>query len=193
MTHTAIQIVVISHDRPANKLLSRWLARQGVDWRYSSYDYDVGEVRCQAVTRFLEEDVPRGKTHLLLIDDDMVPVEGSDAILTADGDMIYLGTSGPFGTHGHYGDGDWGENFCRMSADLLRRMAYPFFKTQYRRGVRVACDGAIFRTQAEVLGVTSKMVGLAGHQQQCILVPQLNGTAVGYAVKWPHEIDREQR
>jgi len=182
-----IQVVVVSHDRPPNTLLSLWLCARGlVDWRPSSYDYDVGEVRNQAVRRFLHEDIPAGKRHLLLIDDDIVPLPESEAILSAEGELVYCGSVGPFGTRGHYGDGDFGENCCRMSHRLLQRMAYPYFKTEYREGVRVACDGRRFRDQAAANGIPSQMVGIVGHQQTCILVP-INEPP-GYRVAWPHEL-----
>ena len=182
-----IQIVIVSHDRAANKLLGRWLARNEItDWRYSSRDYDVGEVRNQAVTRFLREDVPKGKRYLLLMDDDMVPVDSTDAILSAEGPLVFCGSAGPFGTRGHYGDGDFGENFCRMYAGLLQRMKYPYFKTHYENGVRVHCDGHAFNAQAKGLGFDSQMIGLVGHQQTCILLP--TETDLGWAVAWPHDI-----
>jgi len=183
-----IQAVVISHDRPAGKLLGLWLSAHLSDWRYSAYDYHVEEVRNQQVTRFLREDVPRGKRYLLLIDDDMVPVASTDAILTAAGDLVYCGTVGPFGTRGHYGDGDFGENFCRLSARLLKQMCYPYFQARYVEGARVACDGRHFREQAAFVHVESKMVGVAGHLQTCIVFPDPTGT-LGWAIGWPTDLE----
>ena len=187
MNATEIQAVVVSHDRPACKPLSLWLSGHRLDWRYSAYDYHVEEVRNQQVRRFLREDVPAGKVYLLLIDDDMVPVESSNAILTAAGDLMYCGTVGPFGTKGHYGDGDFGENFCRLSARLLKRMAYPYFQTAYQDGVRVACDGRHFRQQAQPF-VTPKMVGVAGHQQTCIVFPDPD-SKLGWQLAWPTDLE----
>lgn len=186
----SIQIVVVSHDRPINKLLGRWLAKLGItDWRYSSRDYDVGEVRNQAVTRFLREDVKRGKKYLLLLDDDMVPVASTHAILSALGPIVFCGSAGPFGTRGHYGDGDFGENCCRLEADILRQMRYPYFKACYVNGMRVACDGQQLRSQAVRLGITPKMVGIVGHLQSCILLPE--ESELGWSVAWPHDLEQD--
>jgi hypothetical protein len=184
-----IQIVIISHDRPVNKLLGQWLARHRItDWRYSSKDYDVGEVRNQAVARFLREEAPAGKQYLMLLDDDMVPVKSTDAILIADGPLVYCGSAGPCGTKGHYGTGDFGENCCRMRVDLLRQLSYPYFKARYENGVRVACDGMVFHEQVRrTCGIQAEMVGVVGHQQTCILLP--TETDLGWGILWPHNLE----
>ena len=182
-----IQIVIVSHDRAANKLLGRWLASNNItDWRYSSKEYDVGEVRNQAITRFIQEESKTGKQYLLLIDDDMIPIDSTNAILDTEGDMIYCGSAGPCGTRGHYGDYDWGENFCRMSIELLQQMKYPYFKTCYENGVRKHCDGYAFLKQAVEQGAQPKMVGVVGHQQTCVLLPSEN--KLGWAMCWEHDI-----
>ena len=186
-----IQVIVVAHERPPNPLLTRWLARVGIaDWRPSSKDYHVEEVRNQAVTRFLREDARRGKRYLLLIDDDMVPVASTNAILSADGPLVFCGSAGPCGTKGHYGNGDFGENFCRLSLDLLQKMQYPYFKTIYENGVRTHCDGWTFNQQAKALGIESKMVGIVGHQQTCVVFPMEN--ELGWGLRWPHELDHDQ-
>ena len=68
-----IQAVVMSAGQPACRALGQWLGQHGLAWRYGSQDYGIDAARNQNVRRFLADDVPRGKTFLLMIDHDMVP------------------------------------------------------------------------------------------------------------------------
>lgn len=178
-----IKVIVVSHDRPANKLLGAWLNEKKLDWEYSARDYDVGEVRNMAVNKFLKEGT---HTHLMLVDDDIVPTPDTDAILAVDSHACYCGTVGPGATYGHNRDNDWNEACCRMSDTLLKRLQYPYFKAIYDNGRRVMCDGGTFLKQARILGVHPNRVGTAGHLQTCILLPSDN--KLGWAIAWPHEL-----
>lgn len=180
----------MAHGIPPCKLLAIWLSRNCPDWRYGSQDYDIAHTRNQNVRRFLREDVPRGKTHLIMIDADMVPVESTMAILHAPGELIFCGFVGASGSHGHLGDEDFGAACFRVSANLLQKLPDPWFETLYTKGVRTCCDCRYFQRLAFRVGVESKMVGIIGHQQTCILLPAKND--LGWGIVWPHEIDQDR-
>jgi len=186
MNYSHIQAVVLSGGPPACKLLGPWLARHCPDWRYGSGEYGYNVARNQSITRFLREDVPAGKTHLLMFDHDMVPLPATDAILTEPGDMLYCGFVGRAASHGHKGPGDFGFACSRLSGRLLDQMGYPWSVDRIEGGRRVQCECAFFRKRAEAAGATPRMVGIVGHEQTCILLP--TETELGWAVAWPQDL-----
>ncbi len=189
MEQIAIQVVVMSAGQPASRALGIWLSRHRLDWRYGSQDYGIDAARNQNVTRFLLEDLQRGKTHLLMIDHDMVPVSQTDPILTAAAeiDLAYCGYADRFGSPGHYGDGNLGAACFRVSAGLLTRMRRPWFQSGYLDGQRIACECGYFRLLAARCGVGSVMVGVIGHEQRCVLLPGARGA--GFTLHWPPEFE----
>jgi hypothetical protein len=179
-----IQTVVISGGPPACKPLGLWLSRHCPGWRYGSGEYGYNVARNQSITRFLREDVPAGKAHLLMFDHDMVPLPETEAILTEPGDMLYCGFAGKHGSRGHYGPGDFGFACSRLSADLLTKIAYPWSVDTIREGRRVQCECSFFRQRAAAIAVEPRMVGIVGHEQTCILLPD---SKRGWKIKWPWE------
>lgn len=201
-----IQIVVSSYRRPPCSLLNEWL--RGLPylcgtWRIGSQEYGIDVARNQNVTRFLREDVPAGRTHLLMIDGDMVPLgppydlgQGATAaILKEEGDLIWCGYAGHQGRNGHFGGRSMGCGCLRISADLLKRIPPPWFKTQYNEQMtrRIACECDGFYQLAIRAGATKnpREVGVIGHQQGgddgCILVPTTNNPA-GWNLFWPADL-----
>ena len=183
MSPSTIQAVVLSGGPPANKLLGPWLAWHCPDWRYGSGEYGYNVARNQSITRFLGEDVPAGKTHLLMLDHDMVPIAETNAILELPGDLLYCGFVGRCASKGHKGHGDFGWACSRISAELLSRVGYPWSRDTIEDGRRVECECTFFRKRAAALGAKPRMVGIVGHEQTCILLP--TETELGWAVAWP--------
>lgn len=179
-------IVVMSGGGPPARELALWLSRIGCPWRFGSAEYGIDVARNQNVRRFLREDVPAGKLHLLMIDDDMVPVEATRPILDEPGDLLYCGYAGRSGSRGHYGQDDFGEGCFRASAGLLGKMADPWFATTYYQGRRVACEGLHFQRHARAAGVHPRMVGIVGHAQRCILLPA--ESKLGWQLAWPFDL-----
>jgi hypothetical protein len=179
-----IQAVVMSAGPPATRVLGRWLSCYGIDWRYGSTEYGIDTARNHNFNRFLEFDVPNGKTHLLCVDHDMIPLIDSRGVLIVPGDLVYCGYCGRHGSKGHYGDNDLGMGCFRVSADLLSKMARPFCKTTVIDDVRVECECAHFLRQA---GGKSMMAGTIGHEQTCILIPAPKATK-GWALAWPEDL-----
>lgn len=186
MKHDHIQVFVMSGGRPMTRQLQEWLAENRLDWRYGSGEYGIDLARNQNVNYFLNHDVPQGKTHLLGIDHDMVPIRETRHILRGDDELVYCGYCGRHGSPGHVGDGDFGAACFRASVGLLKRMAHPWWRTTVVGGHRVECECAWFRRRAAKAGAAARMVGLIGHRQECVLVP--SGEAPGYAVMWDEEL-----
>lgn len=178
-----IQTIVMSRGEPPCRPLALWLSEHFLDWRYGSQDYGIDHARNQNIRRFLREDVPRGKTHLLSIDSDMVPVGDTAEILIAQGELVYCGYVDRWGSRGHVGQGDFGAACFRASAELLARMPDPWFQMRYRDGRRVSCECSYFHQMAQQAGAESRQVGIIGHQQTCVLVPA--ATESGWSLQWP--------
>lgn len=171
---------------PPCEQLSLWLSDNELKWRPGSKEHGVELARNQSITGFLRHDVPKGKTHLLCFDHDMIPLRETRHILRGDDELAYCGHVGKHGSRGHVGNGDFGAACFRVSADLLQRMGKPWWQTTVVNGVRVECECAYFRKRAEGVGAKAKMVGLVGHQQTCILVP--TSEPPGYVVKWAEDL-----
>ena len=184
--HSHLQVVVASFGAPASRGLGLWLSHHGLDWRYGSSEYGVDTIHNQNITRFLREDVPRGKTDLLSIDADMVPLPETDAILSEPGNLLYCGHVGRYGSRGHKGDGDFSIGCYRASADLLELMGPPWVQTIVAGGVRVHCECNFFRHRAAQEGAVARQAGIIGHEQRCILIP--TNTDLGWAVAWPTDL-----
>ena len=174
-----IQTVVMSSGAPASRALSLWLSLRGLAWRYGSRDYGIEHCRNQAVRRFLQEDQA---DYLLMLDCDMVPIAGTDAILTADGDLCYCAAHGRFDSSGHVGSNNFGAACCRLSRKMLLDLADPWFHIERAGGVMVSCECEYFRRRAVAAGYVPCMVGGIGHEQRCVLLPD-------GSIAWPPECE----
>jgi hypothetical protein len=176
----SILVAVMAFRQEPNRLLARWLENKC--WRYGSPEFPTDVARNQTVNRFLAED--RQFDPLLMIDADMAPLpdqpdgqRGSDAILTEPGDILYCGFIGAGGIRGHYGNGDFGAACCRISREVLEAMLPPWFRfpTNAASTVRTSCECTYFRARAKSRWPI-RMVGIVGHLQPMILVPDPAGT-----------------
>ena len=170
--------------------LARWLAGSQPDWLPASREYAIDVKRNQAVNRFLQECRPAGKEFLLLVNRDMVPLPGTEAILFEPGDLLYCGAIGQQACHGHYGDETFGVAFCRISAALLELIGQPAFVLPYNpeRTKRQSCDCTVFQEKALQCGVTPRMTGAVGHLQEVVLIPD-PGHPMGFRWAWPSHFD----
>ena len=172
-----------------NPELTAWLEviRQTCPVRMVYSQYDICLARRQSLANFLRNDVPAGYTHLVQIDEDMVPVETTDRILTAPGDLVYCGYRGQRGRRGHYGDGDFGCGCSRISADLAGKVdvatSFDFGLSPDRLAV-IRCECDMFRRQAKELGFSSLMVGVVGHLVDMVAVP-MEGGKDKVNLRWP--------
>lgn len=200
-----IQAVVMAFPNPPCQLLAKWLSDRaafGLQWRTSPPCHGIELSRNKEITRFLYEDVPKGKTHLLMLDHDTVPLQspmdlgqGQTAqVLFEEGDLIWCGMIGRQGSKGHTWDGDFGPACCRMSATLLEKMPQPWFKPTYNAEwtMRTACGCAWFHARAVKAGAVPKRVGVAGHQQGgaggAILIPD-KSQRCGWRMAWPSDLN----
>jgi hypothetical protein len=182
-----IQVIIMSAGQPMARQLQEWLRDNQLDWKYGPPGYGIDLARQQITINFLRHCVPVGKTHLIGIDHDQIPIRETRHILRGDDELAYCGYCGRHGSRGHVGDGDFGAGCFRVSADLLNRMAQPWWQTTVVNGVRTECECQWFRKRAEAVGATSKMVGLIGHRQECVLIP--SDAATGYSVVWDEELE----
>ena len=129
--------------------------------------------RNRNVKLFLDEDVPRGKEFLLMIDDDMVPVVETKPILTLPGDMIFCGHCSKEGNTAHYGDKNFTAACFRVSVKVLRSFGPPWFRMGHSGDMmtRTHCECNYFRDRANEVGFDGKMAGIIGHRASCVLLP----------------------
>jgi len=182
----SLQVIVMSNGTPPCKELALWLSDNCPGWKYGSEDYGIDNARNQNCERFLADDV--GKSHLMMIDHDMVPVTSTSAIFTATEELVYCGYADRYGSKGHYGDGDFGAACFKVSRDLLITMGMPWFATRSIHSHRQNCECNFFRVKAATFGIIPRMVGVVGHQQRCILLP--DPKPPGWRIAWPGDIKR---
>jgi len=181
-----IVVDVFNHWRRIAPELAAWLeiVRRDCPVRTVYSDYDIAIARRQSLAHFLAEDVPAGYTHLVMLDDDLVPCGSTGNLLTADGELVYCGTVGAHGRRGHYGDGRFGVACCRISAAVAARVdvatSFDFGFNEDRTEV-TRCECQVFNDQARRLGYTSRMVGVVGHCVNIVVVP----TDKGVVQRWP--------
>ena len=174
--------------RQPNPDLTAWLeiARRSFPVRMVYSQYDICLARRQSLANFLLNDVPAGHTHLVQLDEDMVPVETTERILTEPGDLVFCGYRGRHGQRGHYGDGDFGCGCSRISAELASKVdlaeSFDFGLSPDRLAV-AQCECDTFRLQAERVGYASRMVGVVGHLVEMIAVPEGDDGKV--TLRWP--------
>jgi hypothetical protein len=189
MKLSEIQIVIHSGGSGPNPLLFKWLQGLPIDTRMGSFDHPRDVARNHNVTRFIKEDIPRGKNFLVMVNADTVPVMETNEIISREGDFIYCGDRADSGAPGHYGDGDFGPACCRLSANMLLEMQAPLFKLPINenRTVRSGCECVAFRKQAQALGYEPKMVGIVGNLCQCIIFPKPE-SKTGFSLVWPNQL-----
>lgn len=187
-----IQTYVMAHRATPNELLRSWLRSYSPNWkRGSQVGFRVDLARNQTCNQFLRDDVPRGKTDLLLLDADMVPVIETRGILSQPGELVFCCYAGHHGTHGHRSTP--GAACVRVSAELLAKMTRPFFHVPVNETCDelLGCECDHFHAAAVAAGAKAIRVGTIGHQQGgsdgVILFPN-DGNKTGYSFCWPEDL-----
>jgi len=175
-----IKAYVISRTGLLGAELYAWLLNNGILVEVSSDRHSVITNRNRTAERFLTQDVPNGFTHMLMLDEDSIPIAEGNDILSADGDMLYLGMRSRNGNHSHYGNDDFGCTCFRLSAKLLQELDKqdkPIFDFEYneKKTAQTKCECQYIRENAEALGYKSQMVGIVGHKVSCIIKPGKEG------------------
>ena len=194
MTLDQIQIVVMRYNEPACEELSRWLAHTGMDWRYGVSDYEIDVARNKNIQRFLKDDVPKGKTHLLSLNHDMVPLPETTPILTLDGDLLYCASSSSRGSIEHLGDKQFSSACWRASEKLLSSFGPPWFRVGHSGDIteRTYCDCMFFKDRAQEVGFDAQMVGIIGHKVSVIVFPDPESPQDKYKFLWEADLDYDK-
>lgn len=186
-----IQTYVMAHRSVPNRLLMKWLTAWQPDWKQGSQvGFRIDLARNQTVNAFLKDDVPRGKTHLLLLDADMVPVISTNKIIPTHGDLVFSEYVGRSGVHGHRTSP--GAGCVKVSADLLGKMVKPYFCVPVNETCDLleGCECDYFYRNAIKAGATAIKAGMIGHQMGgnggCVIFPA--NTASGFRAAWPEEL-----
>lgn len=174
----------------ANRLLMDWLEKHRLPWRYGSDEIGVDVARNQSINRYLREDVPNGRKYMLMVDADMVPIPGTEGVLSQEHELVYCGAVGREGSHGHYGMDDFGASCFKVSHQALKSMGGPpWFRMGYNDELtlKTGCECSYFHELARRAGIVPVMAGVVGHLQTCVLLPEDNQQ--GYRAEWPHQIE----
>jgi len=131
----------------------------------------VDLTRNMEVGRWLEEDRTR---FLLMVDSDMVPVDETNAILTADGDVVACAY---VDQHGHSIDlKQHGiQTGClRVSREVMQVLPPPWFEYKVSEDIRQTTQGEAYTFSQKLLtasGVAPKVVGRIGHMLHMVALP----------------------
>lgn len=184
-----IQCVIQTYNAPATKELQLWLAWTGIDWKYSEGNYEIDVGKNRVVEQFLRDDVSRGKEYLLMIANDMIPLESTVNILTAPGDLVYCQSMGNEGRLDHHGDKQFSAACWRAHKSILSSFGPPWFRMGHTgdRTAQTYCDCAYFKDRAQEKGYDGRQVGVIGHEQRCILIPhtEKGKWAMLWTSAWP--------
>jgi hypothetical protein len=118
----------------------------------------------------------------------MVPVDTrADAILREPGAALWCGYVGTEGSPAHEKD-VFGVSCCRLAADLLKTIGSNWCQIEWdeARERVVRCDCARLDTMIRSQGETPRQVGVIGHAQRCVILPEDN--AHGWGLIWPSQL-----
>jgi hypothetical protein len=156
-----------------NAPLAAWLRRLaylGAAVRDSCFTPRVDLTRNMEVGRWLEEDRTQ---YLLILDSDMVPVDETNAVLTADGPVVACAY---VDQHGHAID--WKENgiqtgCLRLARDLMLTIPPPWFEYKVSEDIRKTTQGEAYTFSQKLLaaGQVAKIVGRIGHMLPMVALP----------------------
>jgi hypothetical protein len=156
-----------------NAPLAAWLRRLvylGATVRDSCFTPRVDLTRNMEVGRWLEEDHTR---FFLMVDSDMVPVDETNAILTADGDVVACAY---VDQHGH--PIDWKEHgiqtgCLRISREVMLALPQPWFEYKVSEDGRATTQGEAhtFSQKLIAANVTPRIVGRIGHLLRMVAIP----------------------
>jgi len=144
----------------------------GATVRDSCFTPRLDFTRNMEVGRWLEEDHTR---FLLMVDSDMVPVDETNAILTAEGDVVACAY---VDQHGH--PIDWKEHgiqtgSLRVSRELMRALTQPWFEYKISEDGRRTIEGEAhtFSQKLVAVGIAPKIAGRIGHLLRMVALPSL--------------------
>jgi len=169
-----IQVVVFD-GRGVNPMLADWLGNFPHVERAGS---TVGSVvpdtvasrRNRAIRWFLEyTELP----DVLMLDDDMVPVRGTDALLESDADVAAARYIRKDGHEVHADDGEGGCGCMKISRNALERIEPPWFAFEFSDdGCEVkSCECGYFSSKARGAGFHPVKSGVIGHVVPVVVLP----------------------
>ena len=174
-----IQVIILT-DKAENPILASWLSRFPNVRRFR--DIRVGKpgpfyvqvAQNQSVRWFLD------KTNLpwmLLVDDDMVPVSGTAALMECEADIASATYPAQAGGIVHATPGSLGTGILKVSRHALEKMGPPWF------GVKLSEDGCSiaecvcdwFARRAKEAGFFPVKAGICGHIVPYVTLPTEDG------------------
>ena len=160
-----------------------------LDWRYSEGGYEIDVAKNRTVKQFLDMDVPQGKEHLLMIANDMVPMPTTVRMVTDPGDLIFCQSMGNEGRLNHVGDKNFSAACWRGHAKVLQSFGPPWFRMGHTGDIldQTYCDCSFFKDRAQEQGFDARQVGIIGHEQRCILVPDQSAPTEKWVMFWPSQ------
>jgi len=149
--------------------------------------FRVDLARNQTINRFMREAVPKGATHLLMIDNDMVPIIDTNKIISYTGDLGYCEYAGHGGSRGHRAR--FGAACFKVSAELLGRMSPPYFSVGVNDNCDMlnACECTWFEQNAIQAGATPDQAGIIGHEMNAVFFPD-DTKRTGFSFMFPEDI-----
>lgn len=156
-----------------NPVLAGWLRRLaalGATVRDSSFSPRVDLTRNREVGRWLEEDRTQ---YLLMVDSDSVPLPETAAILVEEGDLLACSYVDQAGRVIDWEKQGLQTGCMRVSRDLMKRLAEPWFDYRLKASGRLveAGEAATFTAAVVALGVKPRFVGRCGHVLQVVAIP----------------------
>jgi hypothetical protein len=188
-----IQVVIMSGGDPPTEQLSKWLGVFAPGWRMGSKAKNLDVARNHNIRRFLEEDVPRGKTDFVGIDCDMVPLLSTKNVFLTDAFFAYcgyVGAQGHVGHHSMYQEKDFGCSCFKVNHKPLVTLQSDWFYTTWEKDIRMECECTWFQKRMAEIGFFPTMVGEIGHQCPGVLVPNPKAAAK-WSLAWPSDLERE--
>lgn len=169
-----IQVVVFD-GRGVNLMLADWLGNfphvdRAGSIAGSVVPDTVASWRNRAIRWFLEHtELP----DVLMLDDDMVPVHGTDALLRSDADVAAARYIRKDGHEVHADDGEGGCGCMKISRNALEKIDPPWFAFEFSDdGSRVtSCECGYFSRKARRAGFHPVKAGVIGHVVPVVVVP----------------------
>jgi len=174
-----IQVIILT-DKQENELLSSWIVRFPHVKRFHDLrtarpgPFYVQVCQNQSVKWFLEK---TDLAWLLLVDDDMVPVQGTDALIACEADVATATYAAQAGGFAHPAPGKLGTGILKVSRYALEKMGPPWF------GVKLSPDGCTlaecvcdwFSRRAKEAGFFPVKAGICGHIVSYVTLPTEEG------------------
>ena len=163
-----MELMVFAHNCQINLAMKAWLDRWHIVPYFKGLKHSLVSARNEAVRDFLE----RGSaaTHLIMFDNNVWPNQSTDAILSSEGDAIYLGHVATSGKPAHFGEETMATACCRFSRAALQDIQPPWFAYTYDdMGIEwITCECDSITKNLISAGYCPKMVGTVPHAVEMI-------------------------